>query len=151
MWRPHCSRPAWPSRFTRRPTTSLGNESPRLGGQAHRGIAPYQVFPSEDGYVTIAAGQQNFYEAFCRLAGIAGLISNVRFATVPDRVNNADTLVELISVATRKHSSQWWINELDRLRIPCGPVLTQAEVMTHPTDAGAPNGRDGSTPPSWDR
>jgi crotonobetainyl-CoA:carnitine CoA-transferase CaiB-like acyl-CoA transferase len=110
---------------------TLGTNPPRLG-QAHRGIAPYQVFPTQDGYVTIAAGQQNFYEAFCRLAGVPELISDARFATVPGRVNNSEALTELISAATRKHGTDWWIRELEQLRIPCGPVLTQEQVLNHP-------------------
>jgi len=108
-----------------------GTNPPRMG-QAHRGVAPYQVFPSADGYVTIGAGQQHFYEAFCHLAGVPELITDVRFTQVSDRVAHNDELVELLSVLTCKHSTDWWIAELDKLGIPCGPVFNHEQVFKHP-------------------
>ena len=38
-------------------------------GQAHRGCSPYQVFPTADGWVTVGAAQQNFWERLCRILG----------------------------------------------------------------------------------
>lgn len=108
-----------------------GTAPPRMG-QAHRGNSPYQVFPSADGYVTIGAGQPHFYEAFCRLAGVPELVTDPRFSTIPDRVANNDTLVELLSAVTRKHTTEWWVSELDRLGVPCGPVLDHAQLFNHP-------------------
>lgn len=104
---------------------------PRMG-QAHRGVAPYQVFPSADGYVTIGAGQQHFYEAFCRLAGVPELVGDARFSKVSDRVAHNDELVELLSVVTRRHTTDWWINELEQLGIPCGPVFNHEQIFNHP-------------------
>ena len=106
--------------------------NPARMGQAHRGIAPYQVFPSADGYVTIGAGQPHFYEAFCRLAELPELITDPRFAGIPDRVANNDALVELLSAATRRHSTEWWIGELEQLGIPCGPVFNHEQLFNHP-------------------
>jgi crotonobetainyl-CoA:carnitine CoA-transferase CaiB-like acyl-CoA transferase len=110
---------------------SSGTNPPRMG-QAHRGMAPYQVFPSADGYVTIGAGQPHFYEAFCRLAEVPELVTDARFATVPDRVTNNDVLVELLSLATRKRSTEWWIAEMEKLGIPCGPVFNHEQLFNHP-------------------
>jgi CoA:oxalate CoA-transferase len=108
-----------------------GTNPPRIG-QGHRGVAPYQVFPTADGYVTIGAGQPNFFEAFCRLAEMPELILDARFATVPDRVINTDALIEVLSMATRKRSTEWWIRELERLGVPCGPVFNHEQLFNHP-------------------
>jgi CoA:oxalate CoA-transferase len=110
---------------------TAGTNPPRMG-QAHRGIAPYQVFPSADGYVTIGAGMQRFFEMFCRLAEAPELLTDPRFATVPDRVAHNDALIELLSEATRKHTTEWWVRELDGLGIPCGPVLNHEQLFNHP-------------------
>ncbi|MDB5932314.1 MAG: CoA transferase [Polaromonas sp.] len=110
---------------------TFGTNPPRMG-QAHRGSSPYQVFPSADGYVTIGAGQQNFFEAFCRLAAVPELIADGRFASLPDRVRNNDALVELVAVCTRKHGTDWWIAELEKSGIPCGPVFEHEQVFEHP-------------------
>jgi CoA:oxalate CoA-transferase len=110
---------------------TTGTNPPRMG-QAHRGISPYQVFPTQDGYVTIGAGQQRFFELFCRLAEVPELISDVRFASPEDRVVNNDVLIELLSKATRKQTSEWWDGELDKLGIPAGPVLNHEQLFNHP-------------------
>lgn len=106
---------------------STGEAPPRVG-QAHRGIAPYQVFPSADGHVTVGAGQQKFYEAFCRLAGVPELIDDPRFRTIPDRVANNDALADLLSRATRRQATAWWVEKLEAQKIPCGPVLDHAQL-----------------------
>ena len=108
------------------------NTNPPRMGQAHRGISPYQVFPSADGYVTIGAGQQKFYEEFCRLAGVERLIEDPRFRTIPDRVANNDTLIEELSAMTARYPTDWWVAELEKRGIPCGPVLTHEKLFAHP-------------------
>jgi len=110
---------------------TLGTNPPRMG-QAHRGIAPYQVFPSADGYVTIGAGQQHFFEKFCQLADMPELLTDPRFPTPAERVTNNDALFQLVSEATRRHTTDWWVKELDALAIPCGPVLNHEQLFNHP-------------------
>jgi crotonobetainyl-CoA:carnitine CoA-transferase CaiB-like acyl-CoA transferase len=82
--------------------------------------------------VTVGAGQQHFFERFCALAGLAGLPRDLRFATISDRVGNNDALVEILSEATRRQSTDWWLRQLDELGIPCGPVLQHDQVFNHP-------------------
>jgi CoA:oxalate CoA-transferase len=110
---------------------TLGTIPPRMG-QAHRGTAPYQVFPAADGYLTIAAGMQHFFERFCRIAQLPELPTDPRFIDMTGRINNNDALVQIISEQTRKHSTDWWINRLDAEGVPCGPVLNHEQLFNHP-------------------
>lgn len=110
---------------------TTGTNPPRIG-QAHRGMSPYQVVPSADGYVTLGVASQRFWEMFCGMAGLAALVDDPRFATVPDRVTNNDELMELVFAATRKRSTDWWVRELDKIGIPCGPVLDHDQLFNHP-------------------
>ncbi len=110
---------------------TTGTNPPRIG-QAHRGMSPYQVVPTSDGHVTLGVASQRFWEMFCALAGLAGLVNDPRFATVPDRVTNNDALIELVSQATSRQTTQWWMSELDKIGIPCGPVLDHEHLFNHP-------------------
>ena len=110
---------------------TTGTNPPRMG-QAHRGISPYQIFPAMDGFLTIGAGQQNHYKAFCQLAELPQLVMDWRFSTVPARVERNEALIEILSEATRKHTVDWWVRELDLLGIPCGPVLNHEQLFNHP-------------------
>ncbi len=106
--------------------------SPPRMGQAHRGISPYQVFPSADGHVTVGCGTQKQYALFCQAGGVPHLVDDPRFATIADRVENNDILIELLSQATRRQTTDWWVNELERLGVPVGPVLNHEQLFNHP-------------------
>ncbi|MFV0411174.1 MAG: CaiB/BaiF CoA transferase family protein [Paracoccus sp. (in: a-proteobacteria)] len=108
-----------------------GENPPRMG-QGHRGVAPYQVMPSADGYMTIGAGMQKFYHIFCRIAGREDLIDDARFQTMANRLENLDELIPILEVETRKHPTAWWLERLEPEGVPCGPVLNHAELLTHP-------------------
>ncbi|MGU9540067.1 CoA transferase, partial [Clostridium tepidum] len=55
------------------------DEAPPRIGQAHRGSSPYQVFGTADGWITVGAAQQNFWEALCRIIGAPHLVDDPRF------------------------------------------------------------------------
>jgi len=118
---------------------TFGTNPPRTG-QSHRGSSPYQVFPSADGFVTIGAGQQRFYEALCRLADIPELIGDVRFSSMVERVLHNDVLIDLLSTQIRKRSTAWWITELEKLGVPCGPVFNHQQVFEDPQVLSPPDG-----------
>ncbi|KVQ63005.1 hypothetical protein WT23_17620 [Burkholderia territorii] len=110
---------------------TTGTNPPRMG-QAHRGISPYQVFPTADGYVTIGAGMQRFFESLCELAEVPELVTDPRFVTAQDRVANNAVLIDLLSERVRRHTTDWWISALDETEVPCGPVLNHEQLFNHP-------------------
>ena len=110
---------------------TLETNPPRMG-QAHRGSAPYQIFPTADGYLTIGAGMQHFFERFCRLAQLPDMPTDPRFIDMTGRINHNDTLVQIISEQTRQHPTDWWIRRLDAEGVPCGPVLNHEQLFNHP-------------------
>ena len=110
---------------------ATGERPPRIG-QAHRGSSPYQVFATADGYITVGASQQKFFEALCDLLELPDVKADARFARNADRVDHNDVLVELLQTKLRLRSSAHWLAELERLGIPAGPVLHFDEVFTDP-------------------
>ena len=68
-------------------------EVPERLGQAHRGNAPYQLFPTSDGYITVGAAQENFWEGTCKILGCEELHDDPRFQSTSDRVANNKQLV----------------------------------------------------------
>ena len=59
---------------------ATGENPPRLGNQ-HPNIVPYQVFPTEDGYIVLSIGNDPTFERFCDSFGLEHLITDERFAT----------------------------------------------------------------------
>jgi crotonobetainyl-CoA:carnitine CoA-transferase CaiB-like acyl-CoA transferase len=110
---------------------ATGKRPARLG-QAHRGSAPYQVFRTRDGWLTVGASQQNFYEALCDLVGLPELKADPRFASNAARVANNGTLVAILQEKLEQRPSTEWQKALERLGIPVGPVLHHDEVFADP-------------------
>ncbi len=105
---------------------------PERIGQKHRASAPYQVFETQDGYITIGGAQQKFFETLCRLVGAPELKDDPRFRRNADRVANNDALVALLQERLRTRKSAEWLAMLDEAAIPAGPVLHYDEVLTDP-------------------
>jgi crotonobetainyl-CoA:carnitine CoA-transferase CaiB-like acyl-CoA transferase len=110
---------------------ATGERPPRLG-QAHRGNAPYQVFKTSDGWITIGGAQQNFWTRLCRILGLPELPDDPRFATNASRVENNRALVELLQARLERENSATWLARLEDAGIPAGPVLTHDQVFSDP-------------------
>ncbi len=110
---------------------ATGTRPPRMG-QQHRGSSPYQVFSTADGYITIGASHQKFFEGVCEIVGLPELVADRRFLRVADRVANNKALVALLQAKLAQKPSAHWLTTLEALGIPAGPVLHFDEVFTDP-------------------
>ncbi len=132
----------------------LSGEVPRRLGTAHPNTAPYQVFPSKDGYFILAAGNDHQFRRYCAFAGIPALADDSRFATNAARVRNRDQLVAIIADVSRRETTQYWIEGLERAGVPCGPVNTVDQVFADPQidhrgmkiSMAYPGAQDGAVP-----
>jgi crotonobetainyl-CoA:carnitine CoA-transferase CaiB-like acyl-CoA transferase len=112
-------------------TTALRTgESPGRFGTAFPLIAPYEVFPTADGELMIAAGNDRLFRALCERIGLPELADDPRFATNPDRLLHRAELLEPIKARLRERSSAHWLEALEG--IPAAPVQDLGEVAAHP-------------------
>jgi crotonobetainyl-CoA:carnitine CoA-transferase CaiB-like acyl-CoA transferase len=105
---------------------------PRRLGNAHPNVVPYQDFPTSDGSIILAVGNDAQFRKFCVVAGQAGLADDSRFATNAGRVKNRAQLLPLMRTITSQQSTQHWIEALEREGVPCGPINDIAGVFTDP-------------------
>ena len=101
-------------------------------GNAHPNVVPYQVFQTSDSFFVLAVGNNTQFKKFCEFADSPELADDMRFRTNKDRVHNRDVLAELINDLTKKFSTSYWLEELEKLQVPCGPVNTIREVFDDP-------------------
>ncbi|HKX40312.1 MAG TPA: CaiB/BaiF CoA-transferase family protein [Burkholderiaceae bacterium] len=107
-------------------------DSPGRIGNAHPSIVPYQAFPTADGDMILAVGNDSQFAAFCRTAGHTEWAADERFATNAARVRHRDVLVPLLRQTTVMRSTQEWIALLEKANVPCGPINTLAQVFADP-------------------
>ncbi|HXQ68530.1 MAG TPA: CoA transferase [Alphaproteobacteria bacterium] len=110
---------------------ATGKNPPRLG-QAHRGSSPYQVFRTEDGWITVGGGTQEFWLRLCRLLGCEELARDARFRDNASRVAHNAELVALLQVPLARESNAHWLAKLGEAGIPAGPVVDHAELFADP-------------------
>ena len=108
-----------------------GTEPARYGN-AHPNIVPYQAFPTADGFVILAVGNDSQFAKFCEFAECAEFTADPRFATNPARVENRDALIPLLNNVMKTKSSKQWLDGLESLGVPCGPINTLSQVFNDP-------------------
>ena len=127
-------------------------EVPGLLGNAHPNIVPYQVFPTADGNIIVAVGNDDQFKRYCEFAGVPELINDERFVTNKARVQNREALTQILNEVMRQNPSAYWLEELEKNKITCGPinnidqVFADAQVvargmrieMNHPATGGEP-------------
>ena len=89
--------------------------SPQRLGNAHPNIVPYQDFPTADGYMILAIGNDGQFARFCAAAGAPQLATDERFATNRARVVNRTTLIPLLKKLTIERSTADWIKSNDEI------------------------------------
>jgi len=92
-------------------------------------VAPYQVFPTADGELMVAAGNDRLFRALCGVVGLPELVDDPRFRTNPERVANREELVAILSERLRARSNDDWLGELRRAGVPAAPVADVADVV----------------------
>jgi crotonobetainyl-CoA:carnitine CoA-transferase CaiB-like acyl-CoA transferase len=95
-------------------------------------VAPYQVFPTRDGELMIAGGNDRLFAAICSVLGLPELVDEPRFATNPERVRHRDELCAILENALSEHDTEHWLARLKEAGVPAAPVADVADVAHSP-------------------
>jgi len=107
-------------------------KNPERLGNGHPNIVPYQTFATQNGSLILAIGNDQQFTKFCTLCKWDELATNPLYITNEQRVANRDKLIPLIASKIAEYSTQWWIDQLEQVSVPCGPVNTLKQVFNHP-------------------
>ncbi|HEY7364756.1 MAG TPA: CoA transferase [Methylomirabilota bacterium] len=107
-------------------------EVPARLGPGHRTNAPYQAFRTADGWINIGGGSPTFWPLICRVVGADGLVDDPRFTTPALRVQHRKALEALLEARFRTAPTAAWLERLEQVGVPAGPILNYAEVFADP-------------------
>ena len=110
----------------------VGGKVPKRMGNAHLNVVPYQVFPTQDGHMVIAIGNDGQFARFCQLNDRPEVAQDPRFVTNSARLANRDALEEILAGWLRTRSTRAWTDLLEPNAVPCAPILEVPEVFAHP-------------------
>ncbi len=104
---------------------------PQRQGNSHPSLVPYQDFPTQDGRMLLAIGNDGQFARFCEAAG-TDWAGDARFATNAARVRHRQALVPLMSEVTRQRPTAAWIALLEDKAVPCGPINDIGQAFDDP-------------------
>ena len=107
------------------------DEVPRRWGNTSPIVVPYQTFPTSDGWMIVAVGNDSQFKHFVKVGGEEHLADNPRFSENPLRVRHRTELLPLLEAMTRKKTKAQWISLLDEIGVPCGPINNMKEVFAN--------------------
>ena len=106
--------------------------TPERIGNAHPNIVPYQSFPTADGDIILAVGNDGQFERFCNFAECPHLFNDERFATNADRVKNREILIPILREIMLLKPSKFWLEGLEANNVSCGPINRIDQVFNDP-------------------
>ena len=109
-----------------------GGIEPRRMGNAHFNIAPYEVYRARDRWFTLAALNDRQWHLLCQVVGLPEIEQDPRFASNQDRVANREALAEVLNKAFANQDVETWLDELQEVGLPCGPINAIPDVYSHP-------------------
>ncbi|HZF83866.1 MAG TPA: CaiB/BaiF CoA-transferase family protein, partial [Burkholderiaceae bacterium] len=95
---------------------------PQRQGNTHPSLAPYQDFPTKDGAMLLAIGNNGQFARFCEAAGQPEWAADARFASNTLRVKHRDELIPAMEAVTRTRTTAEWVTLLEDKAVPCGPI-----------------------------
>lgn len=110
----------------------ISGEPPKRMGNAHPNVVPYQTFPTEDGYLILAVGNDSQFAKFCEAAGIPEVSRDPRFADNAARVTNRDACSAALAPIIKGKTTAEWLQLMEPLGVPCGPINRLDEVFSNP-------------------
>jgi CoA:oxalate CoA-transferase len=110
----------------------IGGKQPQLMGNDNFTAAPSGTFRTGDGYLNIAANQQEQWESLCDALGVPELKTDERFQLRDVRKKNRHALTPLLEEKLQQNTTRYWADELNRRGVPAGEILSLEAALNAP-------------------
>ncbi len=110
----------------------IGKQQPQLMGNDNFTAAPSGTFATGNGYINIAANQQDQWEALLDIVGLPELKTDPRFQERDTRKKNRKLLTPLLEDRLREKPTEVWVEALNARGVPSGEILSLEEALHAP-------------------
>jgi crotonobetainyl-CoA:carnitine CoA-transferase CaiB-like acyl-CoA transferase len=104
----------------------------RQTGNAGFYAAPVDNYRTQDGWIVVAVIGPEMFARWARLVGREDLLGDPRFADDLKRADHHDVITEIMNAWLASRSTANALAELERARIPAGPVMPATQVIDDP-------------------
>jgi crotonobetainyl-CoA:carnitine CoA-transferase CaiB-like acyl-CoA transferase len=108
-----------------------GQMPPRRGTWGNGGM-PAGVFRCADGELMLVVGNDAQFARTCAVLGEPDLANEPKFVRNNDRVVHGKEIMAIFAGLFLKNKVGYWLEELEKAGVPCGPVNDFAQVFADP-------------------
>lgn len=101
-------------------------------GSGAPGIVPYKAYATRDGEVVVAAGSDALFKSLAGALGHPEWRDDPRFVDNPGRVAHQHELYGMIDALMAEQTTNFWIERLEAVGVPCSAVNDLAQMVAHP-------------------
>jgi crotonobetainyl-CoA:carnitine CoA-transferase CaiB-like acyl-CoA transferase len=108
--------------------TFVGDEFPQAEAASFIDL----IYETTDGYISVAVQTDRQWKALTRALDRPEWLEDERFKTAGLRQQNIDERLELTQEVLKTRSAGEWLIRLESEGVPCAPVLTRSQLISHP-------------------
>ena len=101
-------------------------------GNNHPTSVPTGVFKTSDGSINLAVAGETIWRRFAEAIDKEDWLKMEEFKDAQNRLKNRDYLNSLIEELTVTKSSNEWVEKLEKVGVPCGPINSIDKVFEDP-------------------
>jgi crotonobetainyl-CoA:carnitine CoA-transferase CaiB-like acyl-CoA transferase len=109
----------------------LGIERRQLGNTSFY-TAPADAYKTKDGWIVVSAVGNDMFARWARLVGHEEFVADPRFASDQLRADNRGPITDAMNAWLASRTTEQAIAELEKARVPAGPVLELDQVLEDP-------------------
>lgn len=113
---------------------ATGKNPPRLGS-GHPSLVPYQAYPTSDGHLVIAVGNNAHWRSLCAALDRGDFAARPEYATNAGRVEHRDEVNRCIAEEVQHKTTAHWLALFKEHEVPVAPVRTLDQVYACPQTA----------------
>ena len=101
-------------------------------GNNHPTSVPTGVFKTSDGSINLAVAGETIWKRFVEAVDKGEWLEIDEFKNAKERLKNRDYLNKLIEEVTITKTSDEWVEKLEKVGVPCGPINSIDKVFDDP-------------------
>ena len=101
-------------------------------GNNHPTSVPTGVFKTSDGSINLAVAGETIWKRFVEAVDKKEWLEMDEFKNAKERLKNRDYLNKLIEEVTITKTSDEWVEKLEKVGVPCGPINSIDKVFDDP-------------------
>jgi crotonobetainyl-CoA:carnitine CoA-transferase CaiB-like acyl-CoA transferase len=103
----------------------------RMPRSAHPTATPVQLFKTADGWIFVMCMTEKFWQELLRVIDAPQIANDSRFATMPTRRDNRESLTPLLDAVFERETTAHWLAKLQGV-LPAAPVNDMAQALQNP-------------------